>query len=134
CHVRFGGARASSPLPAPHRFRDTGDYSLRSSPREPEAHAHRSKIYVVSSRASLLIQVAAWIMVKWWHPFARLVPPVENDYDTGGYENSTKQDQSTPNEEDFCLRLLLCRHACSLWACSYQEGNGLENSSSGDAK
>ncbi|CAM9281151.1 unnamed protein product [Ectocarpus sp. 12 AP-2014] len=28
---------------------------------------------------------AQWIMVKWWHPLARLVPPVENDEDTGGY-------------------------------------------------
>ncbi|CAM9589951.1 unnamed protein product [Ectocarpus sp. 12 AP-2014] len=50
-------------------------------------------------------------MVPWWHPFARLVQPVENDDDTGGYKNSTWYTAGPEHAQRGrrCPRLWLCQ-------------------------
>ncbi|CAN0003991.1 unnamed protein product [Ectocarpus sp. 6 AP-2014] len=68
--------------------------------------------------------VAAWIMVKWWHPVARLVPAVENDDDTGGHENSTwyTTEPEHAQQRRRCPRLWLRQaRVLSLGFCSNQE-------------
>ncbi|CAM9814208.1 unnamed protein product [Ectocarpus fasciculatus] len=85
----FGGARASRPNPRPSLlFRHRGTTLPPVSPQRPEAHTHRSKIYVVDSRASRFWNSSISMdHGERWHPFERLVLPVEN-HDTGAKKSA----------------------------------------------